>query len=577
MKKIEFSAGAVFWFALVLAFFGFAFLNVVHAADLPGSNFALAPVSKVTLDQNEKLALIYAPEKLDSKLTQKSFDSLAQLITIQKTAYIGDVDFSVQICGAGGCYTPTKAFILKSGDEVRVRPSRITFASSKEGNFSYSVWENLFFDGVKIEGATWWNASFGYCTPLRVTTGTSAASPNSALNISVPFQAGMNATLKDLRIISANCSDSGAPVTYWQYFNSSGAYALLYLNTTGILANTVYNYSIYFGNQNIESASDLDALVYDTNGTANSTVAQYGEAWSSKDYSGTYDANNGNDGVSVSGYANSWMCPDGCAYPVIWGVKLAHNFTFVKSGLQQTNNYHVTAYRGQSSFDNATYSDGWSITGVPDTNYVFFNSTVSPSYLPQTGSYFIFNISSGSSTGAGAGEFYLFGFNYTNGVSYSLGGTSSLDLVAPIIDACNPANGSEIETGITTFSINASDDVALDALNHTDTFTGTTAYNFTPFNGSVWSVSVDLYSPGTYYWWASANDTSGNSANTENCSLIVSYPVTTTSIEEENETTTTTCCQQTAPVTLNIPGFGWFILFFIIAVSFIVLGGLSKS
>ena len=577
--KIEKSLGAVFWLALLLALFGFLALNAVTAAELPSSNFALAPVSKVSLIQDKELILTYAPEKLDSKLTQKSFDSVAQLITLQKTAYVGDVEFSIQICGSSGCYTPTKAFILKSGDEIRVKPLRVTFEKSKDGNFSYSVWENLIFDGVLIPGATWWNASFGYCAPLTLTFGASAASPNSALNISVAHQAGMNATLKDVRFINANCSASGAPISYWAYKNVSGSHGLFYLNTSGLAANTVYNYSIYWGNPESVSASDLDALIYDTNGTINSTVAQYGAAWANSEYAGgSYPIHGGNDGVAVSGYANSWLAADG-ASNAIWGVKLAHNFTAVKYMYQQSNNYHILDSTFKSSFNNATYTAGWEIHDVGDTNYLFFNSTVSPSFLPLTGSYFRWDIDKGSSTGIGVGEFYIFGFNYTNGLSYSIGGTQTLDSIPPVIDACNPASGSSVSTGVTQFRINASDNVALAALNHSDSFTGITAYNFTPFNGSAWYIDVDFAAPGEYFWWAAANDSSGNSIQTENCSLNVTYspPTTTTSIGEENETTTTTCCQQTAPVTLNIPGFGWFILFFIIAVSFIVLGGLAKG
>lgn len=493
-NKIEISLGAVFWFALVIAFFGFAFLNAVHAADLPSSSFALAPVSKVSLIQDKELVLTYAPEKLEPGVTEKEFSSIDDLVRIEKMASLGNLNFKIEICRdypvlkqvcaveliknetcaetkfievlIYDCREFKSAVTLSKGDQIKILPDLSTAVYQKtldcpSHRGCLRVWEELFVAGEKIEGATWWNIS---AQGLLLDTETNP-------------------------INGVGCYDHD----WRQSFNTSLDFT--YFNVTTATASV----------SNTGGATTISAKILNDTGIIGTSAPVVIGASSFADVNFTFPA-----GVILK--ANS-----------SYG---AYNFTLnsTSSTICINGNYTLDSYKGG-----------------------FFTSIT-------------LAVSNWDS------HLLLWGYGYP-----------PPDTTAPIIDACNPANGSEIETGITTFSINASDDVALDALNHTDTFIGTTAYNFTPFNGSVWSVSVDLYSPGTYYWWASANDTSGNSANTENCSLIVSYPVTTTTIEEGNETTTTTCCQQTAPVTLNIPGLGWFILFFIIAVSFIVLGGLSKS
>jgi hypothetical protein len=486
MKKVEFSAGAVFWFALVLAFFGFAFLNVAHAGDLPGSSFALAPVSKVSLIQDKELVLTYAPEKLKAGEIEKTFADISGLVEIEKTAYVGDADFKISICrdvselkqvcaeyGKEGlsCLktkevwissekceetAPSKELTIKSGERIKIEPTKIIYESTPAHPLGeYRVWENLFIGGEKIEGATWWS--------------------------------GTVLTRYLQTLTAAQALEQGATI-------GSGIYLNQTINGTAFSGNFSLVYLTYFEGTGQGAGGDLHAVIRYINGTI-------------------------------------LITSNPIAYTDTAGAE--KNFTFNSSVLVKTNEkYTVTTY-GSSGF--AMKADASS------SNYFAGGEA-------QRAENDWPNI-------------YDLRFQFWGAIP---------DIIAPIIDSCNPANGSSVSTGVTQFLINASDNIGLAALNHTDTFTGTTAYNFTPFNGSAWYVDVNFSTGGTYYWWAAANDTSGNSNQTANCSLIVVAPSTTTTTAPAGNGTVTN-------VTVSLPGFGWGVLFFIILVSFIVLGGLSKS
>ena len=289
------------------------------------------------------------------------------------------------------------------------------------------------FDGMKKEivgalillglifsvGFSWWNVSFPYCLPLNIST-VEAGSPNSAMNLSVPFRTGMNPNFTDLRFINETCSGTGSELKYWNYFFNSSNVSLFYIDSSSLPASTVTNWSIYWG-ANVSSNSNLENLLYDNDGTRNVTVAQSGDSvvWATSAH-GSYPASGVNDRNEPSaGYAGTWVTDTG--ENQILGIKLPWIFTVVKSGYQNpVSGYSVVGYYFRASYDNTTYRIGWK-DSFANTQFEFFNSTVNFTNLPVTGQYFEFNISQDAQKGVGASEVYLFGFNSTSRITYALG------------------------------------------------------------------------------------------------------------------------------------------------------------
>lgn len=110
----------------------------------------------------------------------------------------------------------------------------------------------------------------------------------------------------------------------------------------------------------------------------------------------------------------------------------------------------------------------------------------------------------------------------------------------------------------TQANITATDNVGLEELRFLSNSTGTwqvNATNSTPYNGSVWSIPLNL-AGGTWLLGAEADDLTDNKGYAANCTVDVAITTTTA------PATTTTAGNGTIPtsVTVNVPGLGWLIL-----------------
>jgi hypothetical protein len=475
----EFLKG-LFWIFLLFLVFGVLASFPAHSAEtLPIGNFLTAPVSKVEIEQDKSVTFTYAPEKLNASKTSSEFLKLADLITISKTPIYGNVDFLVKQCANvtksqttclefdtknETCKTPkTKTWviqeckpfdfsskvILEKGAIFQVVPDLSTaiYEKQPDGSSRYRVWEDLFIQGEKIEGATYWD---GIEMTLYENIGQNPTGDRNTdlVQLSQTITAAAN---ESICVIEYNATGTAA---------APGATTIKIeiRNSTGLIATT--NSTIPFTQDQIPHNASFSTCanlrqnyVYNLNFTA---------------------AAAGKLGLRGGGTAYTGGC----------------------------------AGREDSGFSCATWNTDFSIR--------------------------------------------LWGF--------------VLDTTPPIIDACSPPNGSAFSLGVIQFRLNASDNAGLAALNHSDTFTGTTAYNHTPLNATPWYLNIDFNTSGVYYWNAWVNDTSGNTNTTGNCSIEI-LAATTTTTAPANTTTT---------VNLVVPGLGWFFAFFIVLVGFVVLGGLSK-
>jgi len=505
-------------------------------------------------------------------------------VNIVKTLKIGDMELVLESCALSGKCSASKTAI--PGETFIIRPKTgdcLKYGESADKTYGCSVWEDLYIGGKLVSGATWWNVSFSKCMALNLTTGASAGAPWSALNVSIPYDSNMNTTFKDIRVINGTCSGGGSLVTVWQALNVSGVISNFFVNTSGLPASTTTQWSVYYGNPTAESVSDLNALYYPyKSGVANGTVAQqYGlntAVWASDYHSAPYIPWNAVDGLAVTSYLNSWVCSD--ANPHNWTIRLPWNFTVVKTGMQQGNNYHILSYRTRTSFDNATWSTGWLTTGGPDTNFLFWNSTVDGTFLPQTGRDFMMQAVTVSASGTGMGEYFLYGFNATDGISYALGAEQSHvppDTFPPINVYQLPDQHAQSCYGDVNFTTYLEDEQS--SLKNLTLWTNETSWGIVAENqtalanatNSTIGYSFAYY--GCYLWALFACDSADNcDFGSGNEDIWPNRTLCVVECQEEPTTTTIcgngTCCEE-YPVTLK--GFNWFVLFWIILVVTVVL------
>lgn len=540
------------------------------AYELPSESLGKAPVSSVAVDEGKEVSLVMDVSKLDPLSNRAQFSSLKEaesFFDVRLFPKYGDAKLEVVRCsdyptaGGKGSYYGCLPFSEKNlefvtGETVKIRPLSFSMVVMPSGLLGASVWEELRVGGELIPGATWWNVSETRCQNLTYTNSTPLVAPYAAANISVPYDAQMQADFDDVRFVNAPCGENGTQIAYGLLNKADGVVANFAVNTTNAhVAN-----SMYYGSAAMASEGNLLGLTTGiTGGTAIATSAQ-----------GPAPASNAIDGVYASGtYTGNWIAADSAPLPINLSVSFPYNYTVIVPTYKQPYYYHIKTYRFFAGSPTPTLFLGYDT--LPQGTGTGDQATQNATITYGSGSNFSFQINE-SYAGedwqnvawvAGAAEVWFQGYNVSAITGYSFSSAEIIpDVIPPSVNLSCPAVDAP---GNWTFNVTASDNAGLSwtALYENGTFL---TWDAAPVNATPSQFTVGL-GPGSFVFSGWANDTAGNPAfSGSNCTIAVS---STTS-------TTTTVPFVLAPVTLVVPGLGWGILFFIIGTSAFVLYLASK-